>query len=201
MKPGAITHRTAVWLHPRNACCRDAAFALCDAFDGRHTAALRFSREHETRGNESIVHDHRACAAVAGAASFLGAGQAESASHRTEQGFIGRAQEPAGSPLTVVSICSLDTVIVPLHERRRRQPRDGSARRTTVLPIVDRTALVSDGLRGGVCRRRSALESRGVQCGTDECSASRVDQARAVGATAPPRRARRCRHLPGPASA
>ena len=51
--------------------------------------AFDFGAEHEAGADEAAIDDDAAGAAVAGAAAFLGAGQAEAVAQHVEQRFIG----------------------------------------------------------------------------------------------------------------
>ena len=55
-----------------------------DAFHRRDRASLDFRRQDEARGHQSIIEQHRAGTAVAGAAAFLGPRQAERVAQRGE---------------------------------------------------------------------------------------------------------------------
>ena len=64
----------------RNFCCSGCSFSPCgETLDGPELMALGFGGEHQARADQTIVDGDAAGAAIAGRATFLGAGQARAA--------------------------------------------------------------------------------------------------------------------------
>ena len=67
--------------------------AIGHAFDGFDLAAFGLDAEDQAGADQTAIDGDRAGAAVAGAAAFLGAGEADAVAQRVEQRLIGLAGE------------------------------------------------------------------------------------------------------------
>ena len=76
------------------------------------------ARQHQAGADQAAVDDDAAGAAVARAAAFLGAGQAQLVAQRVEQRLRGSVRNSAGSPLTVVGDVMLCSSSVPPRRAR-----------------------------------------------------------------------------------
>ena len=151
-----------------SACCSGCSSPPADKpLDGGDVAARRLQRQHQAGIDRRAVHQHRAGAAVAVAAAFLGAGQAEPVAQQVEQ-RVARVGEHAALLAVdgagrAASSCDRDLDIelpAAVGERARRQHGHQRA------AIVGRAARIGDRariLRGepaGLLEQRAASASR-----------------------------------------
>ena len=68
-------------------------FAIRHAFDGFDLGAFGFNAENQAGADQPAVDHDAACAAIAGAAAFLGARKAKPVTQDGQQAFIRRAKE------------------------------------------------------------------------------------------------------------
>src|SRR4051812_23700989 len=134
--------------------------AFGDALDRRDLAALGLDAEHQARAHDLAVGDDRAGAAIARAAAFLAAGQAELVAQHVEHGLLRLAE--------ILDRLSVDCrgYVMLAHSdssRNRIGARSGALEGLGRHParqhagdlgaVFDRTALVGDRLAGGLRRR------------------------------------------------
>jgi len=72
---------------------RMQVIALRHALDGGDPAALGLGRQHQAGADQAVVDGDGAGAAIAGAATFLAAGQSERPAQHVEQALVGVAEE------------------------------------------------------------------------------------------------------------
>src|ERR1700687_4371360 len=152
-----------------------------EALDGRDFFALRLDAEHQARAYDAAVHQHTASAAVAGQASFLGAGKFDYVAQRFEQALTRLAQELDGFAVDCrFNQCLLSHVIYAVFDfsswllfRAFGSNGHGTAgeHAGNVAPILGSAAHVVD-RRSRLARRTSSrLDARIGECFTDESGA------------------------------
>src|SRR5439155_15063856 len=162
--------------------------ALGNALDGRDALPLRFRREHEARGHQPSVEDHRAGAAVARRASFLGPGKPDLLPARIEQRLRAGAEKfnrltvnrgfdvklgHHQSAIRCAASCAARFVSTPQTVRRYSAvPRLSSIGRAAALAAADARASDSASIRDPISA--PAASGSGSAVGATAATATRA---------------------------